>query len=285
MRSTRTNPELVAAPARASGPRRAEAEIRAAIAFLTRIPVAPTTPTSTVTNRSPVDTPAAATMATGAAAFGLVGALVGVVGALAIVLLGGTASTAAGALAVAAMALVTGALHLDGLGDTADALAAPTPEAAELARVDPRLGAAGVVAVATVLIVDAALLGALIGRIGLLGAGLTCIGAASCARASAVVLAWSQRRSVRSGGAAWFAAHLTVADVVIAVTSAVVVGLGAAVLAGSAAVAIGAAVGSVAGGAVATWLARARRGLDGDVLGATVELSFAAILIATVLVP
>ena len=248
-------------------PRRAEAEVRAAVAFLTRIRVAPTIPDLT-----------------GAAAFGLVGALVGLVGAAAVLVVGGAAPLAGGALAVGAIALVTGALHLDGLGDTFDALAAPTPDAAEGARRDPRLGAAGVVAVGTVLILDAALIGELIATAGTVATALACVVAASISRAVAVLTAWLHRGAARPGGAAWFASRLKPTTAAMAAGTAVVVAGASALVTGSAAIVAGALAGAVLGLLGSAALVRARRGLDGDGIGASVEIAFAAVLLVTVLV-
>jgi adenosylcobinamide-GDP ribazoletransferase len=250
-----------------SAPRRAEAEVRAALAFLTRVPISPTTPDRT-----------------GAAAFGLVGALVGVVGAVAVVIVGSAAPLAAGALAVGAIALATGALHLDGLGDTFDALAAPTPDAAEDARRDPRLGSAGVVAVATALIVDAALIGELMAAAGIAATALACVTAAATSRAIAVLTALAHRSVVRPGGGAWFATRVTPAAVVLAVGTAAAVALGAALAAGSPAILVGAVGGALLGQIGSAAIIRARGGLDGDGLGASVEIAFAAVLLITILV-
>jgi adenosylcobinamide-GDP ribazoletransferase len=232
------------------------AEIRAAFAFLTRIPVAPTDADLT-----------------GAAAFGLVGALVGVVGGVLVLVVGQSAPLAAGALAVGAVAIVSGALHLDGLGDTFDALAAPSA-AAEDARLDPRLGAAGVVAIGTVLIADAALVGQLAGAADVMTAALACLTAAAASRAVAVVTAWVHRGQTRPGGAAWFATRLRPASVALATVAAASVAIAAALVAGAPALMIGAAGGSVLalGGSIA--IVRARGGLDGDGIGASVEIAF-----------
>jgi adenosylcobinamide-GDP ribazoletransferase len=248
-------------------PRRIEQEVVAAFAFLTRLPVGTTTATI------------------GAGAFGLVGAAIGVLGAVGLVIVGGAAPIAAGALALAVMAVTTGALHLDGLGDTADALAVSTPEAAERARVDPRLGSAGVAAIGLVLLVDASLLGTFVERAGLVGAALACVTAACVSRVTAVLAAWSQRRRARPGGGAWLVSQLSAGATVATLTTAVLVALTSSVLAGSLAIALGALVGALAGVGAAAWLVRMRAGLDGDVLGATVELTFAAVLLAIVLVP
>ncbi|MBW1647917.1 MAG: adenosylcobinamide-GDP ribazoletransferase [Deltaproteobacteria bacterium] len=67
----------------------------------------------------------------------------------------------AAALDVALLALVTGALHLDGLADTADGLLGPHDRTRALAIMkDSRVGAMGVVTVALVLIVKTVALGA-----------------------------------------------------------------------------------------------------------------------------
>ncbi|MDQ6793873.1 MAG: adenosylcobinamide-GDP ribazoletransferase, partial [Chloroflexota bacterium] len=129
-------------------------QVRAATALLTRIHV-----------RGGRD-------ATGAAAFGLVGAGVGAAGGIAIVIVAGVSPLAAGALAVAVMAILSGGLHLDGLADTADALAVGDPARADIARQDPRVGSAGVVALAVAVVVDAALLASLATTSGALRAGL-----------------------------------------------------------------------------------------------------------------
>src|SRR5258705_12893498 len=141
------------------------AEVLAAIAFLTRVPV-----------RAPPRE------VTGAAAFGLVGCLVGIAGAAALLLVGERAPLAAGGLAVTALAFVSGAFHLDGLADTADALAAPSPEAARRARRDPRVGAAGAAAIAVTVLVDASLLASIVASAGRLTAALACLIAAAGSR-------------------------------------------------------------------------------------------------------
>ena len=61
----------------------------------------------------------------GAGAFGVVGAGIGLLAAVPLVLLGQPVPLVAAVLTEAVIVLVTGAVHLDGLADTADALAAP----------------------------------------------------------------------------------------------------------------------------------------------------------------
>jgi adenosylcobinamide-GDP ribazoletransferase len=193
-------------------------------------------------------------------------------------------------LALAVLAVASGALHLDGLADTADALAAPTPDAAERARRDPRVGPAGVVAIVLVLALDAAALAILAGASpGVAAATLVAVVAAS--RAVATVAPFVAG-SVRPGFGHWFAertSHLdavaaVVSTVAIAVTVSLAVGIviqtarppGGAIFAP----AIATAVALLAGTAAAAILGRLRGGLDGDGCGAVIELSLAAGLLA-----
>jgi adenosylcobinamide-GDP ribazoletransferase len=247
-------------------PGRASAELRAAAAFLTRVPLA-----------SPDRE------ATGAAAFGLVGGLIGVGGAIVLLLVGPQAPLAAGALAVGAIALVSGGLHLDGLADTADALAAPTAEAATRARRDPRVGAAGAAAIAVAVLVDASLLASIVARAGPATAGLACLAATSGSRAVPVIVAALVRaRAARTGSGGWFAERTDPAAALVALLSAVALAAGAAAVAGRPGLLVGAVGGMIVAVAVAEWLARARSALDGDGFGALVEVGFAAILLVTV---
>jgi adenosylcobinamide-GDP ribazoletransferase len=242
-------------------------ELRAAIATLTRIPMR--------------DVRADAS---GAAAFGVVGALVGVVAAVPVVSLGTRdgASLPAAVLAVVVIAALTGAFHLDGLADTADALVAIGPTAAERARKDPGLGAGGAVALVSVVTLDVACLVALLGTIGPVGAAALLVVAGAGSRAFAVGIAFTARgRAVGEGMGARFASSVSALAVVVAAGSALAIGLIAIAAAGPTAPA--ALLGGTALGATITAaVIRARHQLDGDGLGAGVELSFAAILLAGV---
>jgi len=239
-------------------------EPRAAIALLTRLPV-----------------DATAGARTGAAAFGLVGAGLGLLAALPVLLLGAALPFLAAVLGIVMIAVASGALHLDGLADTADALAAPDPEAAERARRDPRIGAAGAVAVVGVVLIDVAAVAGTADLTAPTTAALALVFAGSGSRAAAVVLARVAARAVPDGAGfgAWFAARVGRGDVVTALGSAAVAALLFAAF-GS----VSAAVVGVAGAAVGLGLSfavvRIRGGLDGDGLGAGVELVFAATLVA-----
>lgn len=145
---------------------------RAAVAFLTRIPVDP---------RGDLN---ASAVGRGAIYFPLVGGLVGGVSATlawALAMVFPTTIAALGAVAVAA--LLTGALHIDGLADTADSYGAmDARRALEIMR-DHSVGTYGVVAVALDLAVKTAATAALIARPG----GLLLLVAAGALSRSALV--------------------------------------------------------------------------------------------------
>jgi adenosylcobinamide-GDP ribazoletransferase len=242
----------------ASGP----ATIRAAVSLLTRIPVG-----------------AADDEDTGAAAFGLVGALVATLAAIPLALLGGAVPTLAAIVAIGTLAVVSGGLHLDGLADTADALLAPDRIRAEAARKDPAIGSGGVVALALVLAAQVAGLTSILtnGGVAIAVGGWIAAGAAS--RTLPVVVAWAGRgRGPAAGLGAWFLARIGPVDVVLAVLTTAVVGIVAGAIVGSILVPLAVAAGMILGLAAAFSLARARGQTDGDLLGATVELGTALIL-------
>jgi adenosylcobinamide-GDP ribazoletransferase len=119
-----------------SWPARAELDrLFAAIGFLTRLPV----PAAAVYDP--------AWLVRSAKYFPLVGILVGAIGAAILVTAGAVWSGVLPALlAVAATILVTGALHEDGLADTADSLGGRTREARLAIMKDSRLGTYGALA-------------------------------------------------------------------------------------------------------------------------------------------
>jgi adenosylcobinamide-GDP ribazoletransferase len=240
-------------------------EIRAALALLTRLPI-----------------PArVAGSSAGVAAFGIVGLLLGAAAALPVLALPGAPLVGA-VLAVAILAILTGALHLDGLADTADALAAPDPGRAEVARKDPRIGAAGAVAVVLVVLLDVAAIAAISDRAGPVTAGLAVVTASALARGLVPVVARLAGVRVRPDGAGhWFAAASTRPATAAAVAVALAAAGVAAALAASPPILVGTAGAVALVPAVGAWL-RARRGaLDGDLLGAVVELGAAVMLVTT----
>jgi adenosylcobinamide-GDP ribazoletransferase len=234
---------------------------RAALALLTRLPVG-----------------ASDEMASGAAAFPIVGALVGVAGLVPLVL-GVAEPVLASLLAIAAMTMLTGALHLDGLADTADALLAPDPTTAERARKDPAVGPGGAVALILVLGIEVAALASLVASSGALTAGAALVVAAIVARTLPVIAVVLARSRVEGGGfGGWFAARVGRADAAAAVIIAVLVTGGLALATRSVGVGLGGLVGAGAGLAIAGGIVRGRRQLDGDGMGAIIELTVAASL-------
>jgi adenosylcobinamide-GDP ribazoletransferase len=239
-------------------------ESRAAVGFLTRIPV----------GRGVVDRP-------GAAAFGVVGAVLGVIAAVPFVALAGpVGEPLLGAIAaVSVLVVLSGAMHLDGLADTADALLTRDPTSADRARKDPAVGPGGLGAVVLVLMAEVAALASIAVSDVALGAWTIVVGA-GIPRVVPVILVRSARREPRTNGlGAWFARHLSDADVTIAVATAGVL-VTMLTLATSPLHARATLVGGAVGLAIGWVVADRRGGLDGDSLGASVELTFVAILVA-----
>ena len=251
----------VAGPAmRASGP---IGSVRAAMGLLTRLPVGAVT-----------DDP-------GAAAFAAVGAAVGLIGAVPLVLLGLVGEPVLGAIAaVATMTVISGGLHLDGLADTADALIATTPAAAERAREDPAVGPGGAAAILIMVASEVAALASVGASSGPTAAAAILVVGASVSRWLPLVAVALLRRRIRPDGlGAWFAARVSVSDVIVGGASAVVVAGVATALAGPA-VAIAAIIGVVAAMVGVALVVRARGQLDGDGLGACVEIGLTATVVA-----
>lgn len=127
--------------------------------------------------------------------FPLVGGLVGALTAVPLLVVGaGGSPLLAGVSAVAVRAWVTGALHLDGLSDTADGLGAAHRDPARFLAVlkDPRTGVFGVVSVVVQLMLGAALLAEL----------ARLVEPALLVGTVALVGAWSR------AGAIWLTRHL-----------------------------------------------------------------------------
>lgn len=247
-------------------------ELRAAVAFLTRVPV--------VGSGAPSAT-------TGAGAFSVVGAALGAVAAIPLVLAGGGQPVLAAIGAVAILAVLDGGLHLDGLSDTVDALAAPAG-AAERARTDPRAGSAGVVAIVLTLAVDVAALAELAGRGSSIAlAGLVIAGATSRAMAPLVAVTLGRRAPrVAPGLGTWFADAVTrtqagVAAGIAALTIAVAAFLTPGPPAGAV---LGAVFGAIASAVLVGAVVRARGQLDGDGYGFAIESTFALVLVGAALV-
>jgi adenosylcobinamide-GDP ribazoletransferase len=237
--------------------------LTAAVAVLSRLPVR--------TSGEP---------GTGAAAFPLVGAAIGSVAAVPLLVVPPRDALVAAALSVVIMVVISGALHIDGLADCADFLAAPDPSSAERARLDPRIGAAGAAAITLVLIVDVASLAGLAATDRWqAAAGL--VAACAASRATIATLArWQPHRP--DGLGAWFADRTSaVAAVTSALGLAVVIGI-ASVAARSAVPAVAALAAVSVAGVALIGLGRAQSGLTGDAYGAAIELGLSAGLVAAV---
>ena len=246
---------------------RAVGTVRAAFALLTRLPVASTDEASS-----------------GAAAFPIVGAVVGLGGAVPLVLAGASQPVLASLLAVAVMAVLTGVLHLDGLSDTADALVAPYPAAGERARKDPGVGAGGVAALVLVLAMEVSALAGLTSAGGGWLAGAALVVAATIARTLPVLaVQLAPGRVPPDGFAGWFARRVGPLDGIVALVLAASITAVVAFAAGSTVVALGGAAGAIAGLVIAGAIVSLRGQLDGDGLGAIVELTVAAALTAAAL--
>ncbi len=227
----------------------------AAVAFLTRVPLGRGIELQ------------AADISRGAALFPLVGAAIGaaagVVAALAVHVL---PPLAAGGLAVATAALLTGALHLDALADTADALGGMSRERALEIMRDHRVGSFGAVALVCDLIVRASVTGGLAAA-GVAVAALAAAGA--CSRGLAPLLA-AALPYARAGEPD----HPLTADWPLQlVATATALGLAIPVLLlgrdGLAAAGVAALVALILGLFYRRWLG----GVTGDCLGAAIELA------------
>jgi adenosylcobinamide-GDP ribazoletransferase len=231
----------------------------AAVAFLTRIPVA---------RRVVLD---GDDVARGAVVFPLVGAGIGaVVGGAAAGLAHILPALVAAGIALALGAVLTGALHLDGLADTADALGAHG-RPLEAMR-DHATGAFGTAALALDLLVKAGALAALAphGRTVVLDA----LAAGALGRAVPVALAASLTSVREDGAGAVFRVGRSRA------TAACVLGAALALAAGLPDALVLIAVAAAVAFALGAWYRHWLGGATGDMLGAAAELTETAVLVA-----
>jgi adenosylcobinamide-GDP ribazoletransferase len=176
-------------------------------------------------------------------------------------------------LIVAAWALATGAIHLDGLADSADALGAGDRTRSLAIMRDPRLGSFGVLAIVFVVILKIALVAAVLARGHHLW--LLAIPAVARAAASALSAALPYAREQGTGGAL-VSGGQRAERLAVALATAIIVALACARLRGVLAIAAAALVAL----AVGRLAARRIGGVTGDVLGATIELAECAALVA-----
>lgn len=217
----------------------------------------------------------------GAAWFPVVGALLGAASAIAVAVLAPVDPTLAAIAGLAVLATLTGALHLDGLADTADALLAPDAGRAEQARRDPRVGAGGAVALVLVLGAEVAGLAAAVRALDIVVVAASTMAAAAAARLVPVLVALLPAAPDRSdavagraaGFGAWFAARVRPLDAVAGAVVLALVVAGATWATGTIIPAVVAIATVGLGLLLAAALLRRRGGLDGDLLGAATELA------------
>ena len=205
--------------------------------------------------------------------FPAIGAVIGLVAALAYTLTAAATSTLLGAAAaVTVLAVLTGAIHLDGLADSADGLFGRGDATRRLKVMrDPRLGSYGVTAIAVFLLLEVAAISSLSPARAV--AGLVIAGALSRLATLAVISFVPYVRASGLGVAAWDSRHRGLDLVVGSVTAAIVCLLDwrRALV----------AIPLVALVAVSLVVLARRRigGATGDICGATAELSQLAVLL------
>jgi adenosylcobinamide-GDP ribazoletransferase len=238
--------------------------LAAALTFLTRIPVG---------RRLVLGH---ADLARSGIGFPLVGAGIGAaVGGIADSLAGPLSPLLAAAIALATGVLLTGALHLDALADTADALAARSRERALAIMRDPATGAYGTVAIVLDLLLKLAALSALAQH----GHALRfAVAAGALSRISPVALAAALPYARPSGGLGVPLTHTSGPRAALAAAVAFAVAVGAAGLDGAVLAGVVGAATVVFGLAFRRWIG----GVTGDTLGAATELSELIALVAAV---
>jgi adenosylcobinamide-GDP ribazoletransferase len=181
----------------------------------------------------------------------------------------------AAVLLVAAWALATGAIHLDGLADSADALGGSDRERRLAIMRDAQIGSFGALALVLVVALKISLVAVVLGR----GHHLWLIAVPAVGRLAASGLSAALPYAREHGtGAALVGGGWRVERLAVALGTALVVALACARLRGLLAVAASALV-ALAVGRLAM---RRIGGITGDVLGAAIELAECAALVALV---
>lgn len=207
-------------------------------------------------------------VAQGAALFPVVGGGIGAaVGGATYGLAHVVSPLVAAAISLALGALVTGALHLDGLGDSADSLGARSREAALAIMRDHATGAYGTVALVLDLLAKAAALAALAGRSRVV---LEALAAGALSRAAPVVLGLALPGARADGAGAAFRVTRRTAGVAVVLAVAATAPVEPVLIAVAAAVTV----------VVGAWMRHRLGGHTGDTLGAATELVETAALVA-----
>jgi adenosylcobinamide-GDP ribazoletransferase len=213
-------------------------------------------------------------VARGSILFPIVGAGVGAAGGgVALMVDQWLPSFTTAALACTVTVLLTGALHVDALADTADALGAPTRERALEVMRDSRIGSFGATAIALDLLLKVSAVAALVDRGGVVGAF---VAAGALSRSAAPLLAARLPYPRAAGGTgSVLTGRVTTATAVIVC----VIGLAITVVAAGADAWPLDATAAIATLALAlsyrAWLG----GATGDCLGATTEVIETAVLV------
>jgi adenosylcobinamide-GDP ribazoletransferase len=231
---------------------------RLAMQFLTRLPV------PGVSDFSPRD------LARSAAWFPFVGLVVGGIVALVVFALDHRSAGLAAILGVLAWVWLTGALHLDGLADLADALAAShrDPDRFFVVLRDPHVGTFGIVSIVLALMLKVAAL-ALIPGNSLLAVPLV------LAWARLGTLAWGRwLKPLKSGHGEQFAWQIPIGWIVFWAVALLVL---------SAVVAPVLCAAPIVIAAWGAWLKARLGGMTGDCLGAGVEVTETALLLLAAL--
>jgi adenosylcobinamide-GDP ribazoletransferase len=233
--------------------------LRAAMSFLTVLPVA--------------NADGSAGERLGRAYFAAIGALVGLAAGVAFVgTTAGTTPLLGAAVAVAVLCALTGAIHLDGLADSADGLLTHGDAERRLAVMhEPALGAYGVTAIVAVLLLEVAALASI--STGRVLVALVVAGAISRLATLPVIAFVPYVRSGGKGLAAWDPRRRAL-DLAVGVGTVAVVSL----LDPRHAL-VGIPIAALIAAVLAIVSRRRLGGATGDVYGAVAELSQAAVLI------
>jgi adenosylcobinamide-GDP ribazoletransferase len=236
----------------------------AAICFLTRLPLGP----RLAGHADDLPRPHATFPLVGAA----IGALVGIVAVLLVHPLGGWL---AAVVALAAGALLTGALHLDALTDSADALSAGTRERALEIMRDHAIGSYGAVAIVLDLLLKAGALSSLAvhGHVFRIA-----VAAGALSRTAPVLLAAALPYARADAGLGAPLTRGTGGRATIAGVLAIGIAVALAGVNGAVAAVTAAVIVSLLGICYWRWL----RGVTGDTLGAAVELTEIAVFLTAV---
>jgi adenosylcobinamide-GDP ribazoletransferase len=254
---------------------RIAADLGACLRFFSRVPVP---------RLSRDDDPAAAPdFSRSAGLVPLAGAVICLPAALVAAILANSAlpPVAAGALVLLAAVLVTGALHEDGLADTADGLggAHSRERRLEIMR-DSRIGVFGAAALGVAIVLRASLYGALL-EFGSIGAAAALIAVAAGSRA-AMVAVWHALPPARSSGLSAGAGRPSSTARWLAIGVGGVLLLLALPAGGIGGLALGIGLAMVAAASLGYAASRLLGGQTGDILGAVQQCAEVALLVGLV---